>query len=139
MSADNPSGGEPRIALVLLKEGLHGLLQIATKAAEMLLRALTSALHMGWAHRSALLGPLLQAPKLLARLIAQLLSTKAGKALMAACTSILCVQLQYRPGGARQQEGAGGRRTRSSSESDAPPALNTSLVADMSILFGAFK
>ena len=92
----DPNSGGERIALVLLKEGLSGLLRIVTKTAALLLHACTSALGMCWRHRVALLGPFLKAPKLLAQLVNALLSTRAGKAFVAACTSLLCVQVGQR-------------------------------------------
>ena len=91
----DPNSGGERIALVLLREGLSGLLRIATKAAAILLHACTSALGLCWRHRSALLGPFLKAPKLLAQLVNALLSTRAGKAFVAACTSLLCIQVGW--------------------------------------------
>jgi|LauGreSBDMM110SN_4_FD.fasta_scaffold64718_1 hypothetical protein len=89
----DPNGGE-RIALVLLKEGLSGLLKVAAKAAALLLHACASAMRLSWQHRASLLDPILKAPKMLARLVNALLSTRAGKAFVAACTSLLCIQVR---------------------------------------------
>ena len=130
--ASNPLDGQ-RIALLLLKDGLQGLLKAATKAALLLLRACTKALNLLWSRRGPLLSAALHAPRMLMQLLSSLLATRLGKAVAAAAASILCVHVELRPGArlaGMQRPPEGDRQA---------PVLNTTLEANVSLFFGAFK
>lgn len=72
-------------ALVLRQLQLHG-----AAAGKALLRLAGRLVHAAWLHRMLL-------PRLAFKLARQLATTRFGRALLAAATSLLCVQLHFSP------------------------------------------
>ena len=123
------------LALTLLKEGIQGLAKFATDLAQLVLKALSAIIRSAWSHRGPLTQALVRAPAWLALAVKSLLSSRAGKAVLAALASIACVQLHYRPGGSH-----GGPLLRGLKADGLPrAALDTTLEAHVSLLFGAIK
>lgn len=129
-------------ALVLRQLQLHG-----AAAGKALLRLAGRLVHAAWLHRMLL-------PRLAFKLARQLATTRFGRALLAAATSLLCVQLHFSPTSCSGLEAGNSDCTAAGSSSSSSSgtigsssgscqgprtAVQGRLGVDLKLLWGAFR